>query len=180
MEIPSSVQINLYGVFIEVAATGVLITGAHAQGKSELALNLIHRGHRFIADDIVNVTRSSDGHLYGTCPSLTQDFLTIHNLGTINLRKLFGDNAICQSKQVEIIINLDFNQDNTENSLLLGSQTTRNIQDIDIPEWAIQNGKERNLSLLVETIVKIYHQQQAGYHAGNEIIQRQQLLLNNL
>lgn len=176
----TSTQTSIHGVFVGVFATGVLILGKPTQGKSELALDLIYRGHRLIADDIVTITLNNQ-QLFGTCPSLTQDFLTVHNLGTMNIRKLFGNKAICLDKQIEISINLDFNQMNdTDTSLLRGSQTTRNILGIEVPEWAIQNNTHRHSSILVETIVKIYQQQQAGYHASDEIMQRQQLMINNV
>ena len=89
---------SFHGVFIEVQGFGVLIQGNPAIGKSELALELISRGHRLVADDIVDFFRVAPDRLEGRCPQLLQDFLEVRGLGVLNIRALFGDNAVKPTK----------------------------------------------------------------------------------
>ena len=98
---------SLHGVFIEVQGFGVLIKGNPAIGKSELALELITRGHRLIADDIVDFYRISPERLEGRCPGLLQDFLEVRGLGILNIRALFGDNSVKPTKPLDLIIQLE-------------------------------------------------------------------------
>jgi HPr kinase/phosphorylase len=96
----------LHGVFLEVSGMGVLITGAPSAGKSELALELITRGHRLIADDALEVFAVSPDTLEGRCPSLLLDFMEVRGLGVLNVRRLFGDTAVKQKKNLKLIIHL--------------------------------------------------------------------------
>ncbi|HAF00977.1 MAG TPA: HPr(Ser) kinase/phosphatase, partial [Methylophilaceae bacterium] len=94
LAIATAESISLHGVFMEVQGFGVLIKGNAAIGKSELALELISRGHRLVADDIVDFYRISPERIEGRCPELLQDFLEVRGLGVLNIRALFGDNAV--------------------------------------------------------------------------------------
>ena len=91
-------SVSLHGVFMEVQGFGALIKGDAAIGKSELALELISRGHRLIADDIVDFFRISPERIEGRCPPLLQDFLEVRGLGILNIRALFGDNSVKPTK----------------------------------------------------------------------------------
>ena len=85
---------TLHGVFLDVLEIGVLITGASAIGKSELALELISRGHGLIADDIVEFHRTSPDTLEGRCPPILRDFLEVRGIGIINIKTIFGETAV--------------------------------------------------------------------------------------
>ncbi|HSI28479.1 MAG TPA: HPr(Ser) kinase/phosphatase, partial [Methylophilus sp.] len=98
---------SLHGVFMEVQGFGVLITGSAAIGKSELALELISRGHRLVADDIVDFYRISPERVEGRCPELLQDFLEVRGLGILNIRALYGDNAVKPTKPLDMMIQLE-------------------------------------------------------------------------
>jgi len=97
---------TLHGVFMEVMGIGVLITGDASIGKSELALELVSRGHRLIADDSPVFARIAPDLLNGTCPEVLRDFLEVRGLGILNIRAMFGDSAIKQSKHMRLIIHL--------------------------------------------------------------------------
>ena len=98
---------SAHGVFIEVQGFGVLIKGSPAIGKSELALELISRGHRLVADDIVDFYRVSPERVEGRCPALLQDFLEVRGLGILNIRALFGDSSVKPTKPLDLIIQLE-------------------------------------------------------------------------
>ena len=99
-------QHTMHGVFIEVNSLGALITGSSNIGKSEVALELIERGHRLIADDSVLISKNPEAELVGKCPATLQDFLEVRGLGILNIRAMFGDNAICTVKSLQLIIHL--------------------------------------------------------------------------
>ena len=102
-------MLTLHGVYMEVMAIGVLITGASGIGKSELALELISRGHRLIADDAPQFSKIAPDIINGTCPKSLQDFLEVRGLGILNVRELFGDSAIKKNKYLKLIVQLQPN-----------------------------------------------------------------------
>ena len=95
--------IVLHGVFMEVYGTGVLLRGESGIGKSELALELINRGHRLIADDAPQFARITPDAIRGHCPEALQNFLEVRGLGILNIRDMFGDSAIKPAKNLQLI-----------------------------------------------------------------------------
>ena len=171
----------LHGVFMEVLGLGVLLCGKSGIGKSELALELINRGHRLIADDAPEFSRSAPDTVRGTCPTLLRGFLEVRGLGILNIREMFGDSAITPSKNLRLIVNLKSYDDEAVHELnrLEGSYDTRNILDIEIQEVMIPVAPDRNLAVLVEATTRQYIQLQSGYNASLDFIRKQQMLLDN-
>src|SRR5690606_38033714 len=97
-------RVTLQRVFMEVYSVGVLITGEAGSGKSELALELITRGHRLVADDAPEFTQIAPDVLDGTCPDLLQDLLELRGLGVLNIRQMFGDTAVKRNKYLRLIV----------------------------------------------------------------------------
>ena len=97
---------TLHGVFMEIYSIGVLITGESGSGKSELALELVTRGHRLVADDAPEFTQIAPDVLDGTCPDLLQDLLEVRGLGVLNMRQMFGDTAVKKNKYLRLIVHL--------------------------------------------------------------------------
>ena len=95
-----------HGVFLAVMNVGVLITGASGVGKSEVAMELVQRGHQLIADDAVEIFRSEQSKLYGECPKQLKGFIEIRGLGIINVQQMFGPSSVLDTYQLELVINL--------------------------------------------------------------------------
>lgn len=170
-----AVRVTQHGVFLEVLGAGVLITGASGIGKSELALELISRGHRLIADDVTEFFRVDDETLRGTCPSALRDFLEVRGLGVLNIRAMFGDSAIKRAKNLRLIIRLkplstDIAQDMDR---LRGSRTTRQLLEIAVPEVTLPVAPGRNLAVLVEAAVRNHVLASRGYDAPEDFISKQ-------
>ena len=165
-----------HGVFMEVLGTGVLLTGDAATGKSELALELIARGHRLIADDAPVFSRIAPDIISGTCPPLLQDFLEVRGLGVINIRTMFGDAAIKQEKYLRLIIRLQpMNDDELKKvDRLRGSYSRTDVLGLPITEVALPVAPGREMSILVEVAVRQYILLKQGYDATEEFILRQQ------
>lgn len=170
---------SLHGVFIEVQGFGVLIQGSPAIGKSELALELITRGHRLIADDIVDFYRISPERIEGRCPALLQDFLEVRGLGILNIRALFGDNAVKPTKPLDLIIKLelaDMIQLQTLDRLNSNMQHEK-VLDVNIPKVVIPIAAGRNISVLVEVAVRNHILLLRGVNATQQFTKRQKQMI---
>jgi HPr kinase/phosphorylase len=166
-------KITLHGVFMEVMGTGVLITGESSIGKSELARELLTRGHRLVADDATEFARIAPDTLNGTCPEMLRDFLEVRGLGILNVRAMFGDSAIKQSRNLRLIIVLQDLDEAVKIDRLHGSRQLRIIQDVEIPEVTLPVGPGRNLAVLLEAAVRNHILISKGYDASEAFIERQ-------
>lgn len=169
-------RITLHGVFMEVIGSGVLITGDPSVGKSELALELVSRGHRLIADDIPEFARVGPDEILGTCPDLLRDFLEVRGLGILNIRAMFGDSAIKQSKFLRVVIHLaKMGEDQIRGiDRLRGSRRIREILGVPIPEITLPVAPGRNLAVMVEAAARTHILALKGYDASQVFIERQQ------
>ncbi len=173
-------KITLHGVFMEVMGTGVLITGESSIGKSELALELLTRGHRLIADDAPEFARSAPDTLTGTCPEMLRDFLEVRGLGILNVRAMFGASSIKPNRNLRLIIVLQDMEDAIKMDRLHGSKRMRSILDVEIPEITLPVGPGRNLAVLLETAVRNHILNTKGYDASQAFIERQKRRLENV
>lgn len=171
----------LHGVFMEVHGTGVLITGESSVGKSELALDLISRGHRLVADDAPEFTRIGPDILDGRSPTMLQGFMEVRGLGVLNVREMYGDNAIKRNKYLRLIIHMEkMNDDNLGQFNRLSGQTkVREILDVEIPVTVVPVAPGRNLSVIVEAAVRNHILRNNGYDASEQLIELQQQAIEN-
>lgn len=170
----------LNGVFMEVMDTGVLITGPSGVGKSELALELIARGHRLVADDAAKFSRVGPEQISGTCPEILQDFLEVRGLGIINVRSTYGDSSIKNEKQLRLIVRLE-SMDRTrllQLDRLDGSSSVQTILEVRIPEITLPVAPGRNLAILLECAVRNHILKIRGYNAPQDFINKQQQLID--
>jgi HPr kinase/phosphorylase len=168
---------TLHGVFMEIYSIGLLITGESGSGKSELALELITRGHRLIADDAPEFTQIAPDVLDGTCPELLQDCLEVRGLGVLNVREMFGDTSIKRNKYLRLIVHLApwTSQDNGQDGLerLYGDASNRKVLDVPIPQLTIPVAPGRNLAVLVEAAARSYILKSKGIDPAKVFIDRQ-------
>ena len=164
-----------HGVYIEVYSIGVFLTGASGVGKSELALSLISRGHRLISDDITRFTRVSPDVIDGNSPALLTDFMEVRGLGIVNIRAMFGANALKRNKALKLIVKMvELTSDNSAQFDRLGdSIKTVNILGLEIPEVTLPVAPGRNLAVLVEAAARNHLLNMKGYNAAEEFIKRQ-------
>ena len=170
---------TIHGVFMEVNGIGVLLTGESSVGKSELALELISRGHRLIADDAPQFSRIAPDTLSGTCPPPIKNFLEVRGLGVLNIRAMFGDSAIKDSKYLRVIVHLErMNEDQMRTiDRLRGSHQKNSILGVEVEQVTLPVAPGRNLAVLVEIAVRNHILALKGYHAAEDFIQRQQHFL---
>lgn len=171
----------MHGVFMEVHGLGVLLGGQSGIGKSELALELINRGHRLIADDAPEFSRTAPDTIRGSCPETLCDFLEVRGLGILNIREMFGDSAIKPSKNLRLIVGLSMMSEAQIRSIdrLEGTYTTVTLLDIEIPEVIIPVAPGRNLAVLVEAATRQHIQVISGYNAAEDFIRKQQQIMES-
>lgn len=167
---------TLHGVFMEVYSIGVLLTGDSGVGKSELALELITRGHRLVADDAPEFTQIAPDVVDGTCPELLQDLLEVRGLGIVNVADMFGDTAVKRNKYLRLIVHLerqDPQDDPKPVDRLYGDVGKRRVLDLDIPLVTLPVAAGRNLAVLVEAAVRSQILKGKGIDAAQTFIDRQ-------
>ncbi|HEY0310649.1 MAG TPA: HPr(Ser) kinase/phosphatase [Luteimonas sp.] len=152
-------RVTLHGVFMEIYSIGVLVTGESGSGKSELALELITRGHRLVADDAPEFTQIAPDVLDGTCPELLQDLLEVRGLGVLNIREMFGDTAVKRNKYLRLIVHLTPPMATpSANGIerLTGDLGTRRVLDLDVPTVTLPVIAGRNLAVLTEAAARVH------------------------
>ncbi len=166
---------TVHGVFIEVLGMGVLLVGDPAVGKSELALDLISRGHRLIADDAPQFARIAPEQIEGRCPEPLRDFLEVRGLGILNIRAMFGEGALARRKTLNLIIDLKpLDRSVLEHiDRLNGSLSATNVLGVAVPRFTMPVAPGRNLAILVEAAVRHQILRIRGYDAGADFIDRQ-------
>lgn len=171
----------LHGVFMEVLGTGVLITGESSVGKSELALELISRGHRLVADDAPEFTKIGPDILDGRSPSLLQGFMEVRGLGVLNIREMYGDNAIKFNKYLRLVIHMErMNFDNISAfDRLKGQSHTQTILGVEIPVTMLPVASGRNLGVIVEAAVRNHILRHNGFDASKQLIDLQKKAIEN-
>ena len=165
--------VTLHGVFLEVFGEGVLITGRSGLGKSELALELLARGHHLVADDAVEFERRGDT-LEGRCPPLLEGFLEARSLGVLNIRRLYGPRALRKSAALDLVIELDAPTAPVSGmERLSGHRGRREILGIGVAEISIPIRLGHNLAVLVEAACRDLKLRRQGYRADEDFSRRQ-------
>lgn len=173
---------TLHGVFMEVIGIGVLISGQSGLGKSELALDLVSRGHGLIADDAPEFTRIAPETINGTCPKLLQNFLEVRGLGVLNIREMYGESAIKTNKHLELIIELlppEMNIVESERRIR-PSESKTNVLEVGIPTISLVVAPSRNLAVLVEAAVRNHLLAKSGYSASKDFTERQKKAIDTV
>jgi len=161
-----------------VFGLGVLIIGDSGVGKSESALELITRGHRFVSDDVTECS-IQEGRLFGASPEVSHHFMEIRGLGIINIKEIFGAKAVSSREEIRLVINLErWEEGRDYDRMGLEFTQDRTIADVTVPQITIPVGPGRNIATLIEVACKVYLLRESGYHAPEEIIGRLDKALN--
>ncbi len=170
LKIELAPRITRHGVFVEVHGEGVLILGESGVGKSETALELIKRGHRLIADDAVDIRRTSSKTLIGTAPENIRHFIEVRGVGIINARRIFGVGAVKLTERIDMVIQLEpWVEGKTYERLGLESEYT-DILGIEVPIYVVPVQPGRNLSIIVEAAAMNNRQRKMGYNAARQLL----------
>jgi len=168
---------TLHGVMLDVLEIGVLITGDSSIGKSELALELISRGHGLVADDVVELQQIGPETIQGRCPPMLRDFLEVRGLGVLNIRSIFGETAVRPRKALRLLVHLEMPEGGYKvepKDRLATRAGTQDILGVEIPTVTLAVAPGRNLAVLVEAAVRNHILLTRGINSTREFIARQE------
>lgn len=168
LEYEFAMQVSLHGSFVDVYGVGVLFKGRSGIGKSEIALDLVERGHRLVADDVVMLTKKGEDILIGTCTSLVNHFMEIRGLGIIDVRQMFGIRAIRFQKRLEIIVELEEFDRESEYDRTGLEESFKDILGIQIATLKVPIYPGKNITVIAEVIALNYLLKTYGYDASSE------------
>ena len=179
MKVQLAPRITMHGCLLDIYGVGTLIIGESGVGKSETALELIKRGHRFIADDAVEVRRVSQETLVGSCPPNIRYFLELRGIGIIDIMKMFGVQSIKPTQSVDLIINLElWDQTRTYDRLGQVEEYTE-ILGNSVSSHSIPIRPGRSLAMICESAAINHRQKKMGYNAADALTERVMRTVNS-
>jgi HPr kinase/phosphorylase len=163
---------SLHGVLMDVFGVGILLLGKSGIGKSEIALDLVMRGHRLVADDIVDVTRRKPGNIYGAGNPIIKHHMEIRGLGIINIKDLFGIAAVRDRKKIELVIEL-VEWDPLQEYDRLGVEEQKfSVVGVEIPLAVVPVRPGRNMTTIIEVAARNHLLKLQGHHSAREFAER--------
>lgn len=165
-------RIVRHGVMVEVYGEGILILGESGVGKSETAIELVKRGHRLIADDVVEIRRVSDTTLLGTAPDIIRHFVEIRGIGILDVKNLYGMGSVKVQETVNLVIHLEIWDKNKNYDRLGLDDEYTDILGIKVPSLTIPVRPGRNLAIIVELAAMNNRQKNMGYNAAKVLNER--------
>jgi HPr kinase/phosphorylase len=163
---------RIHGVLLDVFEVGLLVLGESGAGKSEVALELVMRGHRLVADDVVECHRRPPGIVLGQAADLLRHHLEVRGLGILNIKDLFGVTAVRESKRVDVVVQLSTGRDAVEVDRLGLDRRYYSLLDVDIPELLIAVRPGRDIASILEIAARNELLKQSGRQPDQEFLGR--------
>lgn len=163
---------TMHGVLVEVYGVGVLLTGESGVGKSEAALELVKRGHRLVADDVVDIRRVSDNRLVGEAPEMIRHLMEIRGIGIIDVATMFGIGSVMRTRSIDLIVHLEHWVEGKEYDRVGTDEKTQEILDVSVPMILLPIRPGRNVAVVLEVAARNLMLKQQGYNAVEELEKR--------
>ena len=163
---------NKHGVLVDVYGVGILITGESGVGKSESALELVKRGHRLVADDVVDIKRVSERRLVGEAPEILRHLMEIRGVGIIDIANMFGIGSVARTKSIDLVVHLENWQPGKEYDRLGLEEQYTEILDVKVPSLLLPIRPGRNLAVVLEVAARNLRLKQQGFNAAQELEKR--------
>ena len=167
-------QLTLHASLVDVYGVGLLLTGESGIGKSEIALDLVERGHRLVADDVVIATRTSPGVLMGTGTDVAQHFMEVRGLGIVDVRAMFGVRAIRYQKRVEVAVAIHRWDPDEEYTRLGMVEDEEEILEVRLPLVKLPIIPGKNVTVICEVIAMTHLLRHYGYDPAEQFARRLQ------
>ncbi len=164
--------VTRHGVLVEVYGEGVLLLGDSGVGKSETAIELIKRGHRLVADDAVEIKRTSAKTVVGSAPEIIRHFMELRGIGIVDVKRIFGVGAVKDAEKIDLVINLEVWQQGKNYERLGLDRENTDLLGISLPSLTIPVRPGRNLAVIIEIAAMNNRQQKMGYNAAEELSER--------
>ena len=164
--------ISIHGVLVDVYGEGVLIKGESGIGKSEIALELIKRGHRLVSDDVVEIKKISDDELCGSAPEITRYFIELRGIGIVDAKMLYGVGSVKDTQTIDMEICLERWTPDTEFDRMGLKDDYDEILGAKIPRYRIPVSPGRNVATIIESASINHRQKMMGYNAAKTLYVR--------
>ena len=161
---------TFHGVLMDINRLGVLILGKSGIGKSECALDLIVKGSKLIADDVIEIRRISQSRLIGTGPEKIKYLMEIRGIGIVNIKDLFGTTSVMDKRDIDMVLELDHWSKDTEYERLGLETKSYNILGVELPHVIIPVSPGRNIATVIEVAVRNQILKNSGIYSAAEII----------
>jgi len=165
-------EITVHGVLVEIFGVGVLILGPSGIGKSESALELVTRGHRLIADDMVIVHRGENRSLMGSGSGMARYHMEIRGIGIIDVKELYGVAAVLATAEIELIVQLEEWNNGAHYDRLGIDEHYRKMLDIPVTDLRVPVSPGRNIAVILEVAARNHLLKKQGYHSARELNRR--------
>ena len=163
---------SIHGVLVDVYGEGLLITGESGIGKSEAALELVRRGHRLVADDVVEIRKINEHTLRGSAPGVLKHLIELRGIGIIDVKSLFGVECVKDSQNIDLVIRLQEWKPDQEYDRLGLNDEHMDILGKDVVCHSLPIRPGRNLAVICETAAVNHRQKKMGYNAVEELYRR--------
>ena len=167
-----SPRTTVHGVLVQVHGEGMLITGESGIGKTEVALELVKRGHRLVADDAVELRRTSTHVLEGCSPPMIRYLMELRGVGLIDVRRIFGVGAVLPKERLDLVVDFIRWKENMEYDRLGLEEETCTFLDVEVPKITIPVAPARNLAIILEVAAINHRQRKLGYNTAEEFLRR--------
>ncbi len=161
-----------HGVLVEVYGEGILMLGESGVGKSETALELVKRGHRLVADDVVEIRKVSNKTLVGSSPDIIRHFIEIRGIGILDVKNLYGVGSVKMTESINLIVNMELWDTKKQYDRLGINDEFTEILGLKIPSLIIPVRPGRNLAIIIEVAAMNHRQKKMGYNAAKVLNQR--------
>lgn len=165
-------RITRHGVLIEIYGEGVLILGESGVGKSETAIELVKRGHRLVADDAVEIRRTSNITLVGSSPDNIRHFLELRGIGIINARQLFGIGAVKVTEKIDMVVEMEIWNPEKVYDRMGVDNNYMSILGVKVPYLTLPVKPGRNLAVILEVAAMNNRQKKMGYNAAQDLLDK--------
>ena len=158
-----ALQLTLHGSLVDVYGVGLLLSGRSGIGKSEVALDLVERGHRLVADDVVIATKKTEEVLMGSGTEMAQHFMEVRGLGIVDVRAMFGVRAIRFQKRIEVLVQMhqwDADEEYTRRGMV---EETESVLDVELPVVKLPIIPGKNVTVICEVIAMNHLLRHYGY-----------------
>ena len=172
LDVTFAPQASVHASLVDVYGVGMLVTGRSGIGKSEVSLDLVERGHRLVADDIVIITRTAEDTLIGRGTEISDHHLELRGVGVVDIKKIFGIRGVRLQKRIEVEVKLvewDPNEVYDRTGL---DESSVSILDVKIPQISIPMNPGKNMTVICETIAMNQLLKVHGYHTAKEFNRR--------
>jgi len=165
-------KVTLHGTFVDVSGIGVLLLGNSGVGKSETALELVERGHRLVADDMVTIIKNDTALLMGKGSEMLKHHMEIRGLGIVNIKEIFGIRSVRNKKRLDLVVKLEEWNSSVEYERLGLDDEYYEILGFQIPMVKIPVGPGRNIPVIIETAAFNQSLKKSGIHSARELDQK--------